>query len=262
MSSPPDTALRSSLLRRYARRVAGGLAGFRFGPELRSDWRNLRDLALDAAAARAECPLCGYSGVFLDHAGRRRQVCPRCGSRARHRALSVALDDYLRRHALLPAARALHFAPEACLRGTVARLARRVVTCDLEPRGVELALDVRRLPFRDGAFGLVIASHVLEHVLEDHLALCEIRRVMEPGGLAILLVPVTAERTVEFGAADAGRNHHVRECGPDYFERYAAAGFEVELRRSDDLPGAEARALLTLEGRRSLPHYLPFCRRP
>lgn len=261
MNDSPHADPRPRLLRRYARRVAGALAGLRFGPQLRSDWRNLRDLALAPAAARAECPLCGFRGVFLDHAGRRRQVCPSCGSRARHRALAVALAAYLRRHPLTPAARALHFAPEACLRATVATLARRVVTADLEPRGVELALDVRRLPFRDGAFGVVLASHVLEHVLEDHLALAEIRRVLEPGGLAILLVPVTVDRTVEFGAADSRRNDHVRECGPDYFDRYAAAGFELELLRSDQLPGAEEQALLTLEGGRRLPHYLPFCRR-
>lgn len=261
MDRAPSSDLRSSLLRRYARRVAGALVGFRFGPQLRSDWRNLRDVALAPAAARAACPLCGYSGVFLDHAGRRRQVCPACGSRARHRALAVALADYARRHPLEPVQRALHFAPEPCLHATVARLARRVITADLAPAGVDLALDVRRLPFRDHAFGLVIASHVLEHVLEDHLALAEIHRVLAPGGLALLLVPVTVPLTIEFGAADAARNDHVRECGPDYFERYAAAGFTVELLRSDRLPGAASQALLTLEGEQPLPHYLPFCRK-
>jgi hypothetical protein len=29
------------------------------------------------------------------------------------------------------------------------------------------------------------------------------------------------------------RNDHVGECGPDYFERYREAGFELELLRSD-----------------------------
>jgi SAM-dependent methyltransferase len=257
-----NSVSRSALLRRYARRVAGGLAGLRFGPQLRSDWRNLRDLASQPAAARAECPICGYRGVFLDHAGRRRQVCPGCGSRARHRALHLALGDYVLRHALPRTERALHFAPEACLQGTVAALAERVVTADLEPGGVDLALDICRLPFRDGCFGLVIASHVLEHVVDDRGALSEIRRVLEPGGLALLLVPVTVEKTIEFGAADPLRNDHVRDCGPDYFERYRETGFELELERSDRLPGADRHALLTLDGESSLPHYLPFCRRP
>jgi len=261
MSSQPAPPLRSQLLRRYARRVAAALARLRFGAELASDLRNLRELLLQPAAASAACPICGYRGVFLEHAGRRRQVCPGCSSKARHRALAVALADYRRRHGWQPVERALHFAPEDCLRTTFAALARRVVTADLEPRGVELALDVRRLPFRDGAFGLVVASHVLEHVLEDRLALAEIHRVLAPGGLAILVVPVTVPATLEFGAADPRRNDHVRECGPDYFERYAEAGFAVELLRSDRLPGAAELALLTLEGGRPLPHYLPFCRR-
>lgn len=252
---------RAQLLRRYAKRVAGGLLRGRFGLELSSDWRNLRDLALAPAEVQANCPICGYEGVFLDHAGRRRQVCPGCGSKARHRALKVALGEWQKRHGWTQVPRALHFAPEACLAETVAGLAEKVVTADLEPRGVDLALDIRRLPFSGGAFGLVIASHVLEHVLEDHLALAEIHRVLEPGGLAILLVPVTAESTVEYGAADPERNDHVRDCGPDYFGRYAAAGFSVELLRSDALPGAHEQALLTREGSQLLPHYLPFCRR-
>jgi SAM-dependent methyltransferase len=249
------------LLRRYARRVAGALLGARFGQELRSDWRNLRDLALAPAAARAECPICSYRGVFLDHAGRPRQVCPSCGSRARHRALHVALAERARLAPLPRFERALHFAPEVCLEGTLRGLARRIITADIDPRGVDLALDARYLPFRDGAFDLVIASHVLEHVLEDHLALAEIHRVLVPGGLAILLVPVTAEATLEFGFVDPERNDHARECGPDYFERYRAAGFEVDLMCSDELPGAESQALSTLEKGKKVRHYLPFCRR-
>lgn len=256
----PTPPLRSQLLRRYARRVAGGLAFWRFDNQLRSDWRNLCDLALAPAAARAECPLCGYVGVFLDHAGRRRQVCPSCGSRARHRALKVALGAW--RDRLGRSARALHFAPEACLQPTIAGLARRVITADIDPRGVELALDARRLPFRDHSFGLAIASHVLEHVVEDRLVLSELYRVLEPGGFAILLVPVTVAATLEFGAIDPQRNDHARECGPDYFDRYREAGFELELLRSDQLPGADRFALLTREGERLLPHYLPLCRRP
>lgn len=249
--------MRWSLLRRYARRLAGGLARGRFGPQLASDFRNLLDLALAPRAARADCPICLYSGVFLDHAGRRRQVCPRCGSRARHRALFLALA------AKRPQAElALHFAPEACLEPCIRGLARRVITADLEPRGVQIALDARHLPFRDGTFGLVIASHVLEHVLEDHLALAEIYRVLAPGGLALLLVPITREATLEFGFVDPHRNHHTRECGPDYFTRYEAAGFELELIRSDQLPNADGHALFTLEGDKKVPHYLPFCRRP
>lgn len=242
--------------------MAGGLLRGRFGPELASDWRNLRDLAFAPAEVRAQCPICGYSGVFLDHAGRRRQVCPGCGSKARHRALEVALGDWTRRHGWMRVERALHFAPEGCLKTTVAGLAETVITADLEPQGVDLAVDIRRLPFRDASFGLVIASHVLEHVLEDHLALAEIHRVLQPGGLAILLVPVTVEKTVEYGAVDPLRNEHVRECGPDYFDRYTAAGFDVELLRSDAFPGAHEQALLTNENGQLLPHYLPFCRRP
>src|SRR5688572_24003653 len=49
--------------------------------------------------------------------------------------------------------------------------------------------DVRRLPFGDGEFQLVLATDVIEHVDDDTLAISEIRRVLAPGGTAILTVP-------------------------------------------------------------------------
>ena len=45
------------------------------------------------------------------------------------------------------------------------------------------------LPFDDGVFDRVIASEVLEHVLEDDVAMREIARVLRPGGKAVVTVP-------------------------------------------------------------------------
>lgn len=49
--------------------------------------------------------------------------------------------------------------------------------------------DAARLPFPDGAFDLVLAMDVLEHVQLDDVAAKEIRRVLSPTGIAILSVP-------------------------------------------------------------------------
>lgn len=49
--------------------------------------------------------------------------------------------------------------------------------------------DATKLPFPDGAFDLVLAMDVLEHVERDDLAAAEIRRVLTPGGSAIVTVP-------------------------------------------------------------------------
>ncbi|MBY0493894.1 MAG: class I SAM-dependent methyltransferase [Cyanobacteria bacterium] len=50
--------------------------------------------------------------------------------------------------------------------------------------------DVQNLPLTDSTFDLVIASEVLEHVPHLERALSEIRRVLRPGGKALLTVPL------------------------------------------------------------------------
>ena len=47
-----------------------------------------------------------------------------------------------------------------------------------------------QLPFRDGAFDAVFALELLEHVDEDERLLSEIVRVLRPGGIALISVPL------------------------------------------------------------------------
>ncbi len=49
--------------------------------------------------------------------------------------------------------------------------------------------DVRRLPFGDGAFDVVICAEVLEHIRDYRVALGEIGRVLKPGGRLAVSVP-------------------------------------------------------------------------
>jgi len=45
------------------------------------------------------------------------------------------------------------------------------------------------LPIADGSFDKILLSEVLEHLSEDHLGLCEIYRILKPGGILALSVP-------------------------------------------------------------------------
>ncbi len=53
----------------------------------------------------------------------------------------------------------------------------------------EVRGDAVRLPFPDGTFDRIIASEVLEHVLDDEGALAELARVLRPGGVLAATIP-------------------------------------------------------------------------
>lgn len=56
--------------------------------------------------------------------------------------------------------------------------------------GASLALaDARALPFPDASFDVALASEVIEHVPETGRFLAELRRVLKPGGRAVLSTP-------------------------------------------------------------------------
>ncbi len=49
--------------------------------------------------------------------------------------------------------------------------------------------DALTLPFPDGAFDAVVASEVLEHIVDDGRAIAELARVLRPGGVLAVTVP-------------------------------------------------------------------------
>lgn len=51
-------------------------------------------------------------------------------------------------------------------------------------------IEKARLPFPDGEFEVVVASHILEHLVEPQKALAELIRVTRPDGLLILGLPM------------------------------------------------------------------------
>lgn len=50
--------------------------------------------------------------------------------------------------------------------------------------------DCQTLPFQNSSFDTVICTQVLEHVPEPHRTICEIARVLRPGGVLILTAPM------------------------------------------------------------------------
>jgi SAM-dependent methyltransferase len=200
------------------------------------------------------CPCCG--GEFdrflpLGRVRRENARCPGCGSLERHRLACL----FLQREGLSQRAglSILHVAPEPALRRILSQLPRvRYVSIDREPREIGVVMDLTQLAFPADVFDLVMCSHVLEHVPEDRRAMREIRRVLKPGGRAILQVPLQFELATtleDLSITDPatrerlyGQPDHVRLYGRDYLDRLAESGFMVHVDHLFEEVGEEVRS--------------------
>jgi SAM-dependent methyltransferase len=217
-------------------------------------WRRL------ARGEGVECPCCGARfRRFVPYGVPRRPEaqCPGCGAVERHRLLWLYLrertDLFSRPQSLL------HVAPEEVFAVRLRALpGLRYLSADLAPSRAMLRADVQRLPLADGSFDAILCHHVLEHVADDRAAMGELRRVLRPGGWALLQSPISKQLSATREDASVtdprererlfGQSDHLRQYGPDYAGRLREAGFEVRAQRYfKELP-PERRARYGLKG--------------
>ena len=216
------------------------------------------------------CPVCRTPSRRFREYGivpRPDALCMHCGALERHRLAWLYLE---RRTELFDGRpkRMLHVAPEDAFERRLRRaLGEGYLTADLSEARAMVAMDVEDIQMPDGSFDVIFCSHVLEHVRDDRRAMREFFRVLRPGGWAVLLVPITAEKTVEDPTVTDpaerlrrfGQDDHVRRYGPDYVDRLREAGFTVTVTRVPDLATpeeAERMALTPAAGE------IYFCTKP
>ncbi|MGE0080674.1 MAG: methyltransferase domain-containing protein [Thiohalomonadaceae bacterium] len=214
------------------------------------------------AAPQFRCPICGYEGPFKHvrsgNTERKWAKCPGCGSLERHRILSLVLESVLADRDTRTM-KMIHFAPEPFFRDRLASRFGSYETADYAMPDVDHRVNLQDLPFSSHSYDFVFCSHVLEHVPDDARALAEIRRILKPGGIALLPVPITSDVTVEYPAPNPHEHHHVRAPGADYYDRYDPFFARVERFSSDDFPGEFQ--LYLFEDRTVVPRTSPL-RRP
>lgn len=172
--------------------------------------------------------------------------CPVCHSSSRERLVWFWLSQGGSGFRFSDRARIAHFAPEKGLTKRLKQAApANYVPYDFEPSryrhldGVQQA-DLSGLRIADASVDLLICNHVLEHVPDVSVALGEILRVLAPGGVAILQVPLALKlaEPIELGLSSTpedrvrlvGQDDHLRLFTPaSYLAALETAGFAVDV---------------------------------
>jgi SAM-dependent methyltransferase len=99
-------------------------------------------------------------------------------------------------------------------------------------------VDLAELNIETNTFEMIICNHVLEHVEDDKKAVMEMYRVLKPGGVAIITVPIDSKRNETYEdlsvtkpkdrEREFGQWDHLRYYGLDFQQRLETADFTVK----------------------------------
>lgn len=133
------------------------------------------------------CPICG-GNVFETYNSCNPRRCSGCGSVERTRTMPKLLDENIA--ADFSEIKVLHVSPTKPERLFFHNIGADATTIDIRPEcRTDIVADICNMPeVTSDSFDMVLANCVLNHVYDDEKALSEIKRVLRPGGIALLWV--------------------------------------------------------------------------
>ena len=199
----------------------------------------LKILSVFYIGNNVECPVCKHHfRKFLPYGRKPRPnaLCPSCLTLERHRLMWLFLKN--KTNFFTGNLKVLHVAPELCFMDKFEALPNlEYITADIESPLAKVKMDLHDIPFEANTFDVTFCNHVMEHVDDDIRCMEELRRVLKPGGWAIIQSPIDVslaetfeDKTITSPAEREkvfGQNDHVRTYGRDYQQRLEKAGFKV-----------------------------------
>ena len=168
-------------------------------------------------------------------------LCPVCGAQDKARLYALYFKYYFKQNGSKNKIKLIHFAPEGGL-STLFRANNKINyrSADLNRDDVDDLVDIRKMSlYSDSEFDVLICSHILEHIIEDNMAISELYRILKPGGWGIIMVPILLSLKATWEDATItseedreryfGQNDHVRVYEKnDFINRLKNYGFSVE----------------------------------
>ena len=209
---------------------------FKIEPNLRFLW------ALFYRGSKHECAVCKTNlRAWIDF--HKDTICPNCGSLSRDRRLWQLIEKKYLKEAIT----VLDFSPSRSLYRKWKKQNVLYKATDLSGDFIsDNQYDITSIPEAENTFDLIICYHVLEHVIEDLLAMKELHRTLKPTGTLVVQTPFKEgeiyenysiisekDRLLHFGQED-----HVRIYSVEGLKtRLTQSGFEVEVHQfsEDDL---------------------------
>ncbi|MGH8474371.1 MAG: methyltransferase domain-containing protein [Methylococcales bacterium] len=192
--------------------------------------------------------------------------CSHCNSLPRHRLFYLVADRVLDLFSKSLGS-VIHFAPEKCLQDFLRRKSSSYFGVDIKASPlVNLIADAQLLPIADHSVDFLYSCHVLEHVPDDQRAMHEISRVLKPGGVATIMVPLhggyktkndPAIRTPEQRNKRYGNPNHLRYYGDDVRAQLESTGLEIERYSAADVVSEKDTRYYRLQN-----DVVFICRRP
>ncbi len=173
--------------------------------------------------------------------------CPCCDSIDRTRFIMAYIHKKLRSKSNL---KVLYFAPTPSgihyLETKMHNFSVDTNDLYLKNKDIKFHYDIQNMRgIDDKTYDVIICSHVLEHVVDDRLALKELHRVVKDGGKVLILVPLDLKRAwfdEENGLSESenwrrfGQTDHVRRyTNNEIIKRIEEAGFKCSMITRNDL---------------------------
>lgn len=197
------------------------------------------------------CPICGFEGEFIENRKKdkwhphKELSCPNCRSAGRHRMIWLTYKELKEKRSF--SGRMLHCSPMRCLKEKFVNDF-IYISIDFPPRESESGVtkadfnqDLRNTSFENNYFDVMVCAAVLDDIKETEQAIKEIYRIIKPGGIVFITIPIYKNK--ESKRMKKPELNNWWRCGLDFFQKYIDAGFKVKVIKDTEIENYEKYGL-------------------